>query len=59
MKGLKEIIIGIGVLISGVLGVAIGNLEETLFYSSSTAILYILSVYVFYCTWMDIYNYRL
>jgi hypothetical protein len=32
MKGLKEIIVGIGTLISGVVGVAIGNLEETLFY---------------------------
>jgi hypothetical protein len=30
MKGLKEIIVGIGFLISGVLGVAIGNLEITL-----------------------------
>ena len=30
MKGLKEIIVGIGFLISGVLGVAIGNLELTL-----------------------------
>jgi len=30
MKGLKEIIIGIGFLISGVLGVALGNLEITL-----------------------------
>jgi len=30
MKGLKEIIAGVGFLISGVLGVAIGNLEITL-----------------------------
>jgi len=30
MKGLKEILVGIGFLISGVLGVAIGNLELTL-----------------------------
>ena len=30
MNGLKKIIIGIGFLISGVLGVALGNLEITL-----------------------------
>lgn len=35
MKGLKEVIVGIGFLMSGVLGVAIGNLEETVFYSSN------------------------
>jgi len=35
MKGLKEIIAGIGTLISGVLGVAIGNLEETLYQVST------------------------
>lgn len=34
MKGLKEIIIGIGFLISGSLGVAIGNLEKTLFFTA-------------------------
>lgn len=34
MKGIKEIITGIGFLISGSLGVAIGNLEKTLFYSA-------------------------
>jgi uncharacterized membrane protein YidH (DUF202 family) len=34
MKGLKEIIAGTGFLISGSLGVAIGNLEKTLFYSA-------------------------
>lgn len=33
MKGLKAIIVGIGFLISGVLGVAIGNLEVTLYYA--------------------------
>lgn len=37
MKGIKEIIVGIGFLISGSLGVAIGNLEETIFYSTPRA----------------------
>ncbi len=34
MKEIREIITVCGFLISGVLGVAIGNLEETLFYST-------------------------
>lgn len=36
MNGLKETIAGIGILISGVIGVAIGNLEETLTSSSGS-----------------------
>lgn len=34
MKGLKEVIAGTGLIISGSLGVAIGNLEKTLFFST-------------------------
>lgn len=37
MKGLKAIITGTGFLISGSLGVAIGNLEKTLFFSAPRA----------------------
>jgi Na+/H+ antiporter NhaC len=37
MKGLKSIITGIGLIISGTIGVSMGNLEETLFYSSKLA----------------------
>jgi hypothetical protein len=35
MKGLKEVIAGTGLIISGSLGVAIGNLEKTLSFSTT------------------------
>jgi len=47
MKGLKEIITGIGFLISGSLGVAIGNLEKTLFFSAPRADSFVPSVSYF------------
>jgi hypothetical protein len=35
MKGLKEVITGTGFIISGSLGVAIGNLDKILFFSTT------------------------
>ena len=32
---MKDIIFGIGLIISGCIGVAIGNLEETIYYTSA------------------------
>jgi hypothetical protein len=50
MKGIKEIITGIGFLISGSLGVAIGNLEKTLSFSVSRGDSFIPSVtYGLFC----------
>lgn len=37
MKGLKAVVAGTGLIISGSLGVAIGNLEKTLFFSAPRA----------------------
>lgn len=36
MRKLKAVITGIGFIISGSIGVALGNIEETIFYSNST-----------------------
>jgi uncharacterized membrane protein YphA (DoxX/SURF4 family) len=47
MKGVKEIITGTGFLISGSLGVSIGNLEKTLFFSAPRADSFVPSVTYF------------